>query len=147
MSSSSLGSKWFHGRITRDNACHLLSSAGQALREGYFLVRESTHRSGDFVVSVVIKGEIQHFQILHRGDAWYSIDNGPVFQGLDELVKHYQASSNGLPIPLGQPVLGQAPPSHTLKRYNTELHRAVLSGNADHVRTILTGSKNTGKYS
>jgi tyrosine-protein kinase len=144
MSSSSLGSKWFHGRITRDNACHLLSSAGQALREGYFLVRESTHRSGDFVVSVVIKGEIQHFQVLHRGDAWYSIDNGPVFQGLDELVKHYQASSNGLPIPLGQPVLGQAPPSHTLKRYNTELHRAVLSGNADHVRTILTGSKNTG---
>ena len=143
MSSSALAGKWFHGRITREHACHLLAG-NQGPREGLFLVRESTHKSGNFVLSVTIGGDIQHFQIVHHRDAWYSIDNGPVFQGLDDLIRHYQSSSNGLPIPLGQPVLGQAPPPQTLKRYNTELHRAVLSENIEHVKAIVTGPKNTG---
>ena len=136
--STVLGSRWFHGRITRDNACHLLLNHQSNRKDGLFLVRESTHKPGNFVISLLLNGECQHFQIVHQGDAWYSLDNGPVFQGLDQLVAHYQSNSHGLPVVLAQPIHGQNPPQTSLKRSDTELHRAVLKDNVEHVTTILS---------
>ena len=142
MNKSTLSNRWYHGKITRENALHLLTDGSAT--DGRFLIRESTHKPGNYVISILIEGEPQHFQIIHHGDAWYSIDNGPVFQGLDALVNYYQGVSDGLPRTLGQPISGDAPPPQTLKRYDTNLHKAVEQNNFQHVYALLSKPKSTG---
>lgn len=47
---------------------------GQAATHGLFLVRDSRTTPGDFVLSVMNKGELLHFQIRRHGeDAFFSI--------------------------------------------------------------------------
>ena len=42
--------------------------------DGYFLVRDSTSAPGDYGLSVVVDGDVIHYQIRHHGqDAFYSI--------------------------------------------------------------------------
>ena len=42
--------------------------------DGYFLVRDSTSAPGDFGLSVVVDGDVIHYQIRQHGqDAFYSI--------------------------------------------------------------------------
>ena len=113
---------WFHGKITRETAIHILRENGDS--EGLFLVRESTSVSGDFVVSLVHERQPQHFQIHCLGDFYYQIDNGPLFQGLDHLINFYKEGANGLPTTLKTFCKGTAPPpvSRRLGR-TTPLHR------------------------
>ena len=129
--------RWFHGRITRENAAHLLSTGPGGRREGLFLVRESVRMPGSFVLTLWARNQVHHFQILGHGDGWFSVDNGPLFQGLDELVRHYRVRPDGLPAQLHDFVVGATPPLAARKRLETDLHRAVVGKDAGAVRRIL----------
>lgn len=146
---------WFHGRITRENAAHLVTGHGRP--SGYFLVRESLRMPGSFVLTMWAENTVHHFQIVGHGDGWFSVDNGPLFQGncsvccftaalslscprsgLDELVRHYQEKSDGLPEKLSTYVSGHPPPLSSRKRMVTSLHKAVASNNVAEVRSLLS---------
>ncbi|XP_022088083.1 tyrosine-protein kinase HTK16-like [Acanthaster planci] len=133
------GLLWFHGKITRDTAVHILQENGNT--EGLFLVRESTSSPGDFVVSLVHDGQPQHFQIHCLGDFYYQVDNGPLFQGLDALINFYVEGANGLSTRLVDFCKGEAPPATARRRgRTTPLHRAVLDGNLTLILKILQSS-------
>ena len=52
---------WYHGKLNRVAAEHVLSLHG--LRDGLFLVRESSSVAGDFVLTLSFEGEAYHFQV------------------------------------------------------------------------------------
>nr|CAB3267847.1 tyrosine-protein kinase HTK16-like [Phallusia mammillata] len=119
---------WFHQRLTRGNAVHNLKKSGST--QGLFLVRESVNIKGSFVLSLIHKGDTQHFQITtspHSG--CFSIDNGPPFVGLDQLVHFYRTGCNGLPTALIHACKGHTVPAF-LQQYgeNTIIHQAVDEG-------------------
>ena len=128
--------RWYHGKITRENAAHLLSTGAGGKREGLFLVRESLRMPGSFVLTLYSRSQVHHFQILGHGDGWFSVDNGPLFQGLDELVHHYQVRADGLPAQLNDYVVGSAPPLAARKRLETDLHRAVMGNDKAAVKRL-----------
>lgn len=33
---------------------------------------------------------------------WYSVDDGPLFEGLNKIIKHYSSQSDGLPVVLSK---------------------------------------------
>lgn len=146
MSSTTDPDRWFHGRITRENAAHLLSTGPGGRREGLFLVRESLRMPGSFVLTLWARSQVHHFQILGHGDGWFSVDNGPLFQGLDELVHHYQVRADGLPAQLHDFVLGSTPPLSARKRLETDLHRAVANKDLAAIKRIL-GTPGAGQGS
>ncbi|XP_071512142.1 tyrosine-protein kinase HTK16-like [Diadema antillarum] len=127
---------WFHRRITRDTAVHILRDQGG--QEGLFLVRESTSRMGDYVISIMHNNLPQHFQIQCLGDFYFQIDNGPLFQGLDQLINYYRTGANGLPTKLTAFCKGTTPPASS-RRFgrSTPLHRATQEAWADGVSMIL----------
>lgn len=127
---------WFHGRITRENAAHLVTGPGKP--SGFFLVRESLRMPGSFVLTMWAENTVHHFQIVGHGDGWFSVDNGPLFQGLDELIRHYQEKSDGLPEKLSTFVTGYPPPLSARKRMITSLHKAVANNNLSEVRSLLS---------
>lgn len=128
---------YFHGKISRTDAESLLQSARV---EGSFLVRVSTSSPGDYVLSLVCGGQILHFQIKHQGECYFSIDDGPLFMGLDEVVKHYTSQADGLPICLtrvcARPDYGAADAAQA----NTPLHTACMHGQA--LKSVLKGDVN-----
>ncbi|XP_076824684.1 tyrosine-protein kinase HTK16-like [Clavelina lepadiformis] len=116
---------WFHEKLTRGNALHNLKKSGA--QQGMFLVRESLNIKGSFVLSIIHNSEPQHFQINtspHSG--CFSIDNGPPFVGLDQLIAFYRGGCNGLPTTLTLSCVGYVlRPS--LRQYgeNTIVHQAI----------------------
>jgi len=123
--SNSIEDKWFHERLTRGNAVHNLKKAGNS--QGMFLVRESIHIPNSFVLSLIHNGDAQHFQInTSPHSACFSIDNGPPFVGLDQLVAFYRSGCNGLPTNLTKACPGY-PLKVGLRQYgiDTIVHRAV----------------------
>ena len=128
---------WFHGRITRENAAHLVMSPGSPA--GYFLVRESLRMPGSFVLTMWADNTVHHFQIVGHGDGWFSVDNGPLFQGLDKLIHHYRFKSDGLPQKLAKFVRGHSPPLSARQRVLTLLHKAVASKDYHGVSRIVSG--------
>lgn len=85
--------RWFHGKISRQEAEALLTNSMNYLlnyciyshnftfflteesdSEGLFLVRESPTVDGAFILSVCHQGEPKHYQINRHGtDAFFSI--------------------------------------------------------------------------
>ncbi|XP_064455159.1 tyrosine-protein kinase HTK16-like isoform X2 [Ornithodoros turicata] len=132
---------WFHGRITREDAQSLLLSENGGRGEtGSFLVRESTSSPGDFALSVVHEREVLHFQVRqHILEPCYSVDDGPVLCGLEEVVSHYSTSCLGGLVSLGNPCPGGGPPPQGCRRAGrcTLLHRAVSLGDARVVGELL----------
>ena len=128
---------WFHGKISRENAVHILESIPGGTRDGTFIVRESVSSVGHYVLCLKARNTDHHFQIVNHGDAWFSIDNGPVFQGLDDLIHHYSQAPDGLPTQLRTFVPGMPPPATTRKRLDTELHAAVIKKDIEVVKKIL----------
>lgn len=137
---------WFHGKISRENAVHILESIPGGAKDGTFIVRESVSSVGHYVLCLKARNTDHHFQIINHGDAWFSIDSGPVFQGLDDLIHHYSQAPDGLPTQLRNFVPGIPPPATTRKRLDTELHAAVLHKNVENVKKLLKGpySQKTG---
>ena len=138
MSFNSEPDRWFHGKITRENAAHLVSNGPGGRREGLFLVRESLRMSGSFVLTLWARNQVHHFQVVGHGEGWFSVDNGPLFQGLDELIHHYQCRADGLPAQLHDYIVGSQPPLGARKRLETDLHRAVIGKDLATVLKILS---------
>lgn len=91
---------WFHGKINRQVAEHILAVHGAT--NGLFILRESTTVAGDFALSMSFNGSHFHFQIQSMADMknCYFIDDGPVFDGLRKIVEYYRTSADGLPCQL-----------------------------------------------
>ena len=141
---------WFHGRLSRDQACRLLMDAGRQLnQDGLFLVRESTNAPGSFVLSLWNDHTAFHYQIRHHGHSQFSIDEGPVFAGLDTLVNYYRNQAGGLAAKLVRSCIGRPPPPSICQlpsisvelgrnlhracetRDETEVHRALRDPNTN----------------
>lgn len=132
---------WFHGRLSRDHAFRLLIDHGK--HDGLFLVRESTSSPGSFVLSVWKDHQASHYQILHHGHSRFSIDEGPVFAGLDTLINYYCEQAEGLPTKLTRYVVGRPPPPSICQtpRISVELGRSLFraceGGDEGDVRRVL----------
>eukprot|EP00052_Salpingoeca_macrocollata_P009630 m.75779 g.75779 ORF g.75779 m.75779 type:complete len:677 (+) comp17187_c0_seq2:403-2433(+) len=89
---------YFHGSISRVDAESLLKPT---YGTGTFLVRCSSQVQGEYVLSLLNvvnkKTEYLHFQIKSQGECWFSVDDGPLFEGLDACITHYRIFPDGLP--------------------------------------------------
>lgn len=74
-----------YGTVSRSEVNQKFSQRGNNV-EGAFLVRESSKRQGDFVLSVVLEGKAQHYVITVQSSG-FNIDDGPQFPTLHELVR------------------------------------------------------------
>eukprot|EP00117_Sycon_ciliatum_P034431 scpid28750/ scgid26277/ Tyrosine-protein kinase HTK16 len=120
--------RFFHGRVSREAANQILKSDGIP-PDGTFLVRESTRDPGGYyVLSVWVKGQGLHFQFKNHGDAIFSIDDGPTYQGVEAVIQHYRTQADGLPCKLTSFFQGALPPLAIRRRVDTELHLAVQGG-------------------
>jgi len=127
---------WFHGLLSREEAVGLLVKHGK--REGLFLVRESKQVPGDYVLSIWKANQALHFQIQCRGDIYFSIDDGPVFHGLDSLIDYYRENADGLPIRLTQYCIGHPPPASSRRHgMQTPLHQACMDNDVRQVQRQL----------
>ncbi|KAK3098941.1 hypothetical protein FSP39_024518, partial [Pinctada imbricata] len=74
---------WFHGRITREEAEHLLVEKN----DGVFLIRDSVHFQGDFTLSIAFQGKVEHYRIIAKHNM-LEVDGGEcLFENLIQLVK------------------------------------------------------------
>ncbi|XP_037946729.1 tyrosine-protein kinase Shark [Teleopsis dalmanni] len=129
---------WFHGKISREEAETLLMEEGKV--DGAFLVRESNTASGDFVLNVLYKGQVCHYQIRRHGeDAFFSIDDKvKILHGLDTLVEFYKQGSNGIVTRLTVRVKKDLPPNDSRSHGITNLlHRATRECNQRVVSELL----------
>lgn len=128
---------WLHGMLSREEVTDLFESNG--MREGIFLVRESTKRAGDYVLSVFNAPKVQHFIIVNE-DGVYSIDDGPKHHSLPELINYYVTTTDRLPTRLVTPIRRTA----ASKVHKPESYEQVWeAGNSDQAQfgTQLTMGK------
>ena len=95
---------WMHGKLNRQAAEHILEQ--NSYSEGLFLVRESSQRASDYVLSMCQGGNPYHYQIQAdfsggRKNCFF-IDDGPVFEGLPRVIEYYRSNADGLPSKLKQ---------------------------------------------
>lgn len=129
---------WYHGRITREQAIEILLQNGR--QEGLFLVRNKAGTDDNFALSLWHGNQALHFQIQCRGGIYYSIDDGPTFEGLDSLIEYYMQQADGLPTRLTQFCEGNPPPASCRKHgVTTPLHLACAEGNYSLVSGLLSG--------
>ncbi|CAN8016565.1 unnamed protein product, partial [Ixodes persulcatus] len=91
--------RWFHGKITREQAESLLSPR----EDGLFLVRESTNYPGDYTLCVCFRGKVEHYRVIYRENK-LTIDEEEYFEGLPQLIEHYEQDADGLCTRLSQSV-------------------------------------------
>lgn len=111
----------------------------EGLGDGVFLVRDSNSSGGDYVLSVLHKGDVWHYQIRRHGeDAFFSIDDQTPIHGLDSLIEHYQNGPNGLVTQLSAIVKRDPPPHDSRISGQTNLlHRATKGGDLTVVSELL----------
>lgn len=110
---------------------------------------------GDYVLTVLQKDEVCHYQIRRHGeDAFFSMamdesdDKIKILHGLDTLIEYYQESSNGLANILSKPIKKDPPPNHTRSHGVTNLlHRATVRYNAIRVLKYLKYNFNVPNFS
>ncbi|OON20313.1 Protein-tyrosine phosphatase, partial [Opisthorchis viverrini] len=78
--------RWFHGQITGKQAENMLLERG---KYGGFLVRESVHRPGSYVLSVLTGEQVAHIMIQRRPNGMYDVGGGHQFSNLKQLVEFY----------------------------------------------------------
>lgn len=91
--------KWFHGKITREEAEALLMPR----EDGLFLIRESTNFPGDYALCVCFNGRVEHYRVIFN-DNKFTIDEEEYFSTLVSLVEHYLDDADGLCTQLRTPV-------------------------------------------
>ncbi|VDP20970.1 unnamed protein product [Soboliphyme baturini] len=87
-----LSEEWFHGKISRDDAVHLLKCHAD-LGNGLFLVRESTTFIGDYSLSFLYHATVHHCRIKTsqtRGVTYYFLQETKKMDTLYELISYYQ---------------------------------------------------------
>ncbi|KAK3610357.1 hypothetical protein CHS0354_008630 [Potamilus streckersoni] len=118
--------KWFHGRLEegRNQAIRLLKDYSH-LGDGTFLVRDSDTFVGDFSLSFLWQGEINHCRIKSKQDCgqtkYYLVDTN-MFDSLYSLIMYYRVhplKSANYTMILKEPV--PQPKSHEGKEWYQEL--------------------------
>ncbi|XP_022793007.1 uncharacterized protein LOC111332016 [Stylophora pistillata] len=95
---------WFHGKISCDQAEQIMSSA----IGGQFLIKESLHYPGDYVIFVRIDGKTRHWRVSWSKTMQFTIDDQEYFDSITSMVKYYQNNTGcHLPIKLTEPVSRQ----------------------------------------
>ena len=127
--------------MSREESERKLRDSG--FSEGLFLVRDSSSCPQDFVLSVVTKNKVIHYQIRKMGpDALYQMgDDKKIIHGLDCFIDFYRSDrKTGLQHSVKDFVPGKpAPPDSKLHGTENLLHRASMEGN-NVVVTELLGS-------
>ena len=98
--------KYYHGRITRDEAERRLRLAHEGSTDGLYLIRDHLHQDGFFVLSLFHHGVgISHYVIERNfGDGSVSVSGSArKFAGPVELVNYYCFHSTDLPCRLQHP--------------------------------------------
>ena len=85
--------KYFYGRITRDEAEDILRHNGAY--EGLYLLRESMTVAGNYALSICHQGRIHHYSIERQPDGTVMIQDGKKFKGPVELVNHHKKTLDG----------------------------------------------------
>lgn len=84
--------RWYYGVIKRPEAEKVLLTLPN--ENGAFLIRDSS--KGLFALSVRDGDQVKHYRIRKSDDGGFFIARANVFSNLQELVAHYQESSDGL---------------------------------------------------
>ncbi|CAH8437533.1 unnamed protein product [Schistosoma turkestanicum] len=96
--------RWFHGKITGKEAEKMLLERG---KPDCFLVRESVHRPGSYVLSVLTGEQVAHIMIHGKPNGMYDVGGGHQFSSLKELIDFYtntpMVEKNGGLVSLKQP--------------------------------------------
>lgn len=92
----SAGRRWFHGKISGQEAVQQL----QPPEDGLFLVRESARHPGDYVLCVSFGRDVIHYRVLHR-DGHLTIDEAVCFCNLMDMVEVRPPPGPGPPEPHG----------------------------------------------
>ncbi len=96
--------RYYHGRITREEAEKRLHKAG--CMQGLYLLRESAGKEGSYALSLCFEGKIYHYAIERQhGDGMVAIKDGKRFVGPVELGKHYESQEDGLLCRLREPCM------------------------------------------
>ncbi|XP_041475386.1 tyrosine-protein kinase ZAP-70-like isoform X3 [Lytechinus variegatus] len=93
--------RFYHGRITREEAEARLRNAG--CHQGMFLLRESLGREGNYALSLCYKDEVYHYAIERQYDGTVAIKDGKNFAGPIELVTNHMSREDGLLCRLQRP--------------------------------------------
>lgn len=94
---------WFFGAIKRvDAETQLLYSGNQT---GAFLIRESESEKGGFALSVLVERAVKHYKIRRLDEGGFCLTRIRPFTTLNEFVRHYTKTSDGLCVKLGKPCL------------------------------------------
>lgn len=83
--------RWFHGKISREQAEQLL----QPRVDGLFLVRESTNFPGDYTLCVCFQNKVEHYRVKYH-ERNLTIDDEEFFENLEKLIEHYKKDADGL---------------------------------------------------
>lgn len=90
-----LDHKWYHGLLSRDEVFELFQKHGT--QNGRWLVRDYRKKAGWFVLSVMFEGDTYHviIKLTKAKDTQpqYTIDDGPRFDSVGDLIKYYQTSA------------------------------------------------------
>ncbi|KFQ03829.1 Tyrosine-protein kinase BTK, partial [Leptosomus discolor] len=99
--------EWYSKNITRSQAEQLLKEEG---KEGGFIVRDSTSKTGKYTVSVYAKssvdpqGTIRHYVVCCTPQNQYYLAEKHLFNTIPELITYHQHNSAGLISRLKYPV-------------------------------------------
>lgn len=96
-----LSRRFYHGRITREEAEARLRNAG--CHQGMFLLRESLGREGNYALSLCYEDDVYHYAIERQYDGTVAIKDGKNFAGPIELVSNHMNREDGLLCRLQRP--------------------------------------------
>lgn len=91
--------RWFHGKITREEAENLLKPR----TDGLFLIRESTNFPGDYTLCVCFQNKVEHYRVKTKSGK-HTIDDEEFFDNLEKLIEHYKNDADGLCTKLVKPL-------------------------------------------
>ena len=96
--------RWYHSSLTSMEAQTLLLSKGE---NGSFLVRNSSHNPGYYILSARVDKRVSHI-IIRNIDGVFDLQGGPIFDSLTQLIEHYMKNPmvemSGLVIHLKYPL-------------------------------------------
>lgn len=118
-------SHFLHGAIDRLEATNLVLQNGP----GSFLVRESRRRPGEFVLTMNFGNHVYNYEIRNSDHLWFSIDEGPMFESIEQLIEYYLQAGEGLPGKLTRPIEPVDQATKGLKRLQIAQNSSKNGGN------------------
>ncbi|CAB4029667.1 Tyrosine- kinase HTK16, partial [Paramuricea clavata] len=128
---------WLHENVDREAAVALLYK--WQCTDGLFLIRSSRERVAwsVHVLTMAVRNMPYHFQIKSKGDRWFYIDDGPLFETLPHLVDYYGALADGLPHQLLRAIQPNGNPPIALQYNTIPLPSPSIPNFNNHINTLV----------